>query len=119
LEEAMTTHEGEHVLEPRFVEPAYFLCRIREFEQRYDRPWWAFLADYTKGESETGSSESADYAEWAFLCENFLSELVRLDSEDPPDQIDDGNAQEPGGSPGSCFERRSVVRRKPIFLARG
>lgn len=119
MEEAMTTRQKEHMLDPRFVEPAYFLCRIREFEQRYGRAWWAFLADYTAGEFEAERLKNPDYAEWAFLCENFLSELIGLENEGPPDQVDTSNPQEPGASPGSCFVRRHLVRRRRVFLARG
>jgi hypothetical protein len=71
---------NKSILQPQFVGSDYFLCRIREFELKYDKSWGEFYADFSSGQGR----ENPDFIEWAFLCRTFLPELIQQES--PPDQ---------------------------------
>lgn len=101
-----------------FVQADYFLCRIHGFERQYNMNWGDFLAQYSKGNLKADSVASRDYTEWAFLCHNFMSELIRMEGCDPPGQTAHGNVKEPEFNSGS-FIWGGLVRRKSIFRERG
>ncbi len=114
---------GELVLKTEFVDSDYFLLRVRHFEQQYNQSWGKFLGAYTSGQLDT---KNADFAEWAFLCRNFLSELIRSEEEGegPPGLDDNVPSDKPESDSGFCFWARSLlgrlnVRCRGIFLAGG
>ena len=103
--ERRTGHTGEALLPLEFVEKDYFLCRIREFEQKYNLGWGEFLARYSTGQLEADSSTGSDFTEWAFLCHNFMRELINVENSGPPGQMDNENLQEPEQNSGSFILR--------------
>ena len=107
--------EKDRILAADFVESDYFLCRIKHFEQQYGMSWGDFLAKYSLGSSEISTAANSDFAEWAFLCNNFMSELIELESASPPTNVTTGRSQEPEADSGSCFERGNFVRRRTIL----
>lgn len=98
-------HAGETLLPVESVEKDYFLCRVRQFEQQYQMSWGEFLAQYSTGRLDADPSKACDFTEWAFLCQNFMSELIRVESSGPPGQIDNADVQEPEQNSGSFILR--------------
>lgn len=71
----------ESILQPQFVQADYFLCRIRDFEAKYQKTWGQFYAEWFSLEKrDTGNPE---LIEWAFLCRTFLPELIEQEAEPP------------------------------------
>ncbi len=101
-----------------FVQADYFLCRIRAFEQKYNMNWGDFLAQYSNGILKADSLASRDYTEWAFLCHNFMSELVRMEGADPPGQAQHEDLKKPEFNSG-FFIWGDIVRRESILRDRG
>jgi len=71
----------ETILQPQFVRTDYFLCRVKEFEKRYDKNWGEFYVEFSSGKGR----ENPDFIEWAFLCRTFMRELIEQES--PPGEI--------------------------------
>src|SRR2546428_9986683 len=67
-------------LTAKFVQTDYFLCRVREFELKYQMDWGKFLAEFRTGKLPADPDVYAEYTEWAFLCDTFLKELIELES---------------------------------------
>lgn len=101
-----------------FVQADYFLCKIRGFEQQYNMNWGDFLAQYSNGKLKADSRSSRDYTEWAFLCHNFMSELVKMEGSGPPGQAEQRDLKEPELISGS-FIWGGIVRRESILRERG
>jgi hypothetical protein len=97
-----------------FVRSDYFLCRIREFEQQYAMGWGDFLAQYSKGNLQGNAITNRDYAEWAFLCHNFMLELVRMEGPGPPGHLETEVGREPESISGS-FIWGDLVRCSRLF----
>lgn len=114
----MDRNEQEPVLRTRFVESDYFLVRIRTLEQKYEMEWGEFLGKYNTGKLEEGYRSNSDYIEWAFLCNNFMSELVREEYTGPPGNSGNSCLEEPEISSGSSFLGDIFVRTEPLFLKR-
>ena len=104
--------EGDFVLKTEFVDPDYFLLRVRHFERQYNLSWGKFLGEYASGQRDS-ERENPDFVEWAFLCRNFLSELIRSEEEGegPPGSITSVSPDEPEADSGFCFWARSVLRK--------
>jgi hypothetical protein len=78
-----------------FVQADFFVNRIREFETKYQMPWEQFMAQYTTGKLPRGCQET-DFTEWAFLCNNFMEELLKpLGAGPPPEQENAAEVKEP------------------------
>ena len=83
----------------------YFLCRIKEFEKKYDMPWWEFFAIYQSSQELLPGYGGRDYSEWAFLCENFYAELSVIGDSPPCERTTESlGDQKPEISSGFCFE---------------
>jgi hypothetical protein len=106
--------QNDSILAVDFVKSDFFLNRIHGFEKKYDLRWDQFLAEYTTGRLHD-ACKNTDYAEWAFLCNNFMSELLRLNQESPPVQKSSSERQKPEADSGFFFLRRCFVRRPILF----
>jgi hypothetical protein len=87
----------ESILQPQFVKADYFLCKVRDFELKYNASWGQFLAEFSSGLRDRDNS---DFIEWAFLCRTFLAELIEQES--PPGRLVE-LSQEPESNSGFCF----------------
>jgi len=92
---------GEVVLKTEFVDSDYFLLRVKHFEERYNQSWGQFLGDYTSGNIDK-KRNNPDFVEWAFLCRNFLSELI-AEGSPPGSQANNIFFEKPEADSGSCF----------------
>lgn len=105
---------GETVLKKVFVDDDYFLVRVKQFEQKYNRGWGEFLSEYDSGRLDP-ERENRDYVEWSFLCRTFLRELVV--GEGPPG--DDVFPEKPELNSGFCIMGDNVlnpnVRSRRVF----
>jgi len=105
----MSSHSGEIVareviLKTEFVDPDYFLVRVRQFEQQYNESWGKFFGEYTSGQAD---KYNPDFVEWAFLCRNFLGELIRAEEgEGPPGSVSSILPEKPETDSGFCFWAR-------------
>jgi hypothetical protein len=109
--------ESEHILAVDFVDTEYFLRRIYAFEQQYGMEWGVFLANYSTGRYKDDACQNPDYAEWAFLCNNFMSELIGHDYNGPPGNAVNPNSEKPEADSGffilwrdNCSTWKSTMR---------
>jgi hypothetical protein len=93
------------IFDVTFVNDDYFIGRVRAFEKMYGMDWNEFLAKYSDG-SLTDGQHNEDYAEWAFLCHSFMSELLRHDT-GPPENPTDSEPLKPELSSGFLVLRES------------
>ena len=112
------------ILNVNFVDKTFFLQRVREFEQKYEMQWDQFLAEYSTGRLASGRC-NADFAEWAFLCRSFMSELLKPDDVSPPTQESEAKSKEPEADSGffalwrgSCSIRKPTSNASRLFSGR-
>jgi hypothetical protein len=92
--------DREHILAVEFVDPEYFLGRICSFERKYGMGWGEFLAKYSNGDFGDEECRNSDFAEWAFLCNNFMTELISHDHGGPPGNAANPDIEKPEGDSG-------------------
>src|SRR5271157_3857239 len=115
----MSSHSGEIVareaiLKTEFVDSDYFLVRVRQFEQQYNESWGKFFGEYTSGQADKCNP---DFVEWAFLCRNFLGELIRAEEgEGPPGSAASIFPEKPEIDSGFCFWDRSSSRERECSM---
>lgn len=95
----------------QYVGSEYFLRLIHEFEEKYDMGWGEFLANYTTGRYAENICKNPDFAEWAFLCNNFMSELIGQDYGGPPGDRTNPCFDKPEADSGFFFGGMIVRRR--------
>lgn len=84
----------------------YFLARIKEFEKKYRMESWQFQTLYENSPQELvgySGRSAVDYSEWAFLYENFNSQMRQTLFGSPPEMVNDTDQQKPEQSSGFCF----------------
>ena len=109
------TNMEDRMLNIAFVQSDFFLNRIHEFEEKYRMQWGEFLAQYTMGTLD--GCKNADYAEWAFLCNSFMSELVSSDETSPPGIESNSEPQKPERDSGFFILWGEIVRRSNLLRA--
>jgi hypothetical protein len=92
--------EKGHMLPVDVVESDYFLERIHALEQKYGMEWGVFLAKYATGQYREDACQNPEFAEWAFLCNNFMSELIDYDHGGPPGCVANPDTEKPEATSG-------------------
>jgi hypothetical protein len=101
---------GFSVLKVDVVAADYFLLRVKEYERRYKMDWGDFLAKYASGQVDKERT-NRDFAEWAFLCKTFSSELIQIEAESPPGGISNATSEKPENISGFCFDAHRTCLR--------
>lgn len=101
---AVMNKKESTLLQPRFVQADYFLCKVKEYELRYRMSWGQFFADFSSGRLK---KDDSDYMEWAFLCRTFLPELIELEKKSPPGETNE-IAEEPESNSGFFIAGESL-----------
>jgi hypothetical protein len=109
------TYSDDRILNVTFVQSGFFVDRIRYFEGKYEMQWGQFLAQYTTGALE--SCSNTDFAEWAFLCNNFMSELLKPDEAGPPVLEANPDRQKPERDSGFFIVQSNCVQHSILLRA--
>ncbi len=108
---------SERMLNVTFVQSDFFVDRIHYFEDKYGMQWGQFLAQYSTGALEAEGCSNTDFAEWAFLCNSFMSELLKPNEAGPPATESNSERQKPERDSGFLILGRHFVRRASPFRA--
>lgn len=106
--------DRDAILGVNFVQSGFFLNRIKEFERKYGMDWEQFMAQYCAG-GLPQKCENTDYEEWAFLCNNFMAELLKPAEAGPPLDESSPKHEKPEADSGFLVFWEHCVRREALF----
>jgi hypothetical protein len=105
----------------QFVQREYFIERALELQEKYKLQWggWYEFLEVYKNHASSIDSSNFELDEWAFLCEEFMADLIQLefhaDGDEPPGKSSEADSQRPEINSGLCFgATKCLIRRSTL-----